>query len=96
MVSDTFIQHYTLGISEPLEFCDSGDRDPLYGISWERTAVNSSDNKPCPAINGRSTVGRVFRTCLPDKKWDSFVNVSYCQTQEFTALLENAVSTHTL
>lgn len=76
----------------PLETCDAGDRDPLYGIMWSSTAVNSNDNKPCPPVNSRESVGTAFRFCQEGKRWSSFVNVSNCQTSEFRMLTDTAVS----
>ena len=75
-----------------VRFCSTGDSDPVYGIEWAETLANFSDNQPCPDLNGLETVGRAFRLCLEEGTWDSYVNVSNCQSSEFTALLERAVS----
>ena len=80
------------GDAAAVELCEDGDVDEVYGIQWDSTAVGTSDNKPCPAINGMETQGMAFRKCLEGSEWSSKVNVSNCQSPEFMDLREMAVS----
>lgn len=75
-----------------LNFCEGGDVDQTYGLEWESTAVGSSDSQACPTVNGLQTQGLAFRQCLEGNEWDSFINVSNCQTPEFGDLRNFAVS----
>ena len=80
------------GQSPAPDLCSDGNRDALYNIVWGSTAVDTSDSKPCPPINGRETMGTAFRKCLQGSVWDSFINVSNCQTSDFRMLTDNAVN----